>query len=328
MDVHEYVATRFDPPQTSTEAQYLPCVTRILLHFEQAYGCNWGEDVGFFEGFLEQSAASLARATWRRYRSALRYYLRSSAPVSLMRALDAMDGGKRRPWRARHRKYLPDVDMNALIAAAKRKPDGSWARWAVIWLRIGRATGLRPGEWWKAKLIGGLLIVGNAKYAESGTGTRAFGPQRTLDISGLSRELREEIHRFLTEMVAYYDYTKAEKQASQALQRLQDKLWKRRKTRYVLYSARHQCAADAKRAGLDRCEVAALLGHASIDTAGEHYGRRSRGRRGDADTDDSTPADTGFRVQPSPADVEQVRMLNQERMAQASAAIAPGLGPA
>ncbi|MCA8451381.1 hypothetical protein, partial [Burkholderia vietnamiensis] len=51
-----------------------------------------------------------------------------------------------------------------------------------------------------------------------------------------------------------------------------------RKTYPTLYSARHQFAADAKSSGWTQAEVAALLGHASDDTAARHYARARSGQ--------------------------------------------------
>lgn len=50
--------------------------------------------------------------------------------------------------------------------------------------------------------------------------------------------------------------------------------------RTVLYSARHQFAADAKKAGLDPLEIAALMGHGALDTNEKHYGRKINGNGG------------------------------------------------
>lgn len=47
--------------------------------------------------------------------------------------------------------------------------------------------------------------------------------------------------------------------------------------RITLYSARHQFAANAKKSGLAPEEVAALMGHASMETNQESYGRRVNG---------------------------------------------------
>jgi integrase len=79
--------------------------------------------------------------------------------------------------------------------------------------------------------------------------------------------------------------------------KLTRRLWppEGRRTRWpTLYSLRHQIAADAKQSGGSKAEVAALMGHASDETAGRHYGRRVSGQR-------------RLKVQPSAADVATVR---------------------
>jgi integrase len=81
----------------------------------------------------------------------------------------------------------------------------------------------------------------------------------------------------------------------------------KRKRYPTLYSLRHQFAANAKACGLTKAEIAALMGHASEDTAGRHYARRTTGH-------------TGLNARPLPAFVKIVRpsikkrKLYQEKM--------------
>lgn len=72
-----------------------------------------------------------------------------------------------------------------------------------------------------------------------------------------------------------------------------------KRNRITLYIARHQFAANAKKAGLEPEEVAALMGHASMDTNQASYGRRVSGTPG------------GFGVVPDANDVERVLELSQ-----------------
>ncbi len=67
-----------------------------------------------------------------------------------------------------------------------------------------------------------------------------------------------------------------------------------KRNRITLYSARHQFAANAKKAGLEPEDIAALMGHASIDTNQASYGRRASGTPG------------GFGVVADAHDVERV----------------------
>jgi len=78
-------------------------------------------------------------------------------------------------------------------------------------------------------------------------------------------------------------------------------LWPRRKQHITLYSSRHQFSANAKFLGLPLEEIAALMGHASIETAMAHYGRRSAGNG-------------SMRVKAHSDDVARVTELNQHRI--------------
>jgi len=78
-------------------------------------------------------------------------------------------------------------------------------------------------------------------------------------------------------------------------------LWPKRKQHISLYSARHQFAANAKFNGLPLEHIAALMGHASIETATAHYGRRSAGTG-------------GMKVKAHSDDIERVTELNAHRM--------------
>ncbi|MCF7971359.1 MAG: hypothetical protein K9L22_09380 [Methylococcaceae bacterium] len=76
-----------------------------------------------------------------------------------------------------------------------------------------------------------------------------------------------------------------------------------------LYSARHQFVANAKQGGLSLEVIAALMGHASTETATQHYGRRVSGKP------------NGISVRASDEDIEQVRVLNQHRKSSFSAKV-------
>ena len=74
----------------------------------------------------------------------------------------------------------------------------------------------------------------------------------------------------------------------------------KRKVRYTLYSSRHQFCANAKAAGASKEEIAALMGHRSVETAGEHYARKRSGRAGE------------LCVKPDEASVALVESFNQK----------------
>lgn len=70
---------------------------------------------------------------------------------------------------------------------------------------------------------------------------------------------------------------------------------------YIAYSARHQFVEDAKKAGVSLEELAAIMGHASIETATFHYGRKAAGKPGN------------FKVTANSADLERVKNSNLHR---------------
>ena len=81
----------------------------------------------------------------------------------------------------------------------------------------------------------------------------------------------------------------------------------------TLYTARHQFSANAKSDGLSKEEVAALMGHASIYTAGEHYGKR-RGGHGSVGARGEGGAKTRQTVvSPHIDNLRKVEALEQER---------------
>jgi len=182
-----------------------------------------------------------------------------------------------------------------------------------------------------------VLLVENGKQS----GERAFGPMRTLmldeflldpDAVDAARWLMGRACRMTEE-----EFRKVITNANRQLQRVIASCGKpcqlRNQDSITLYTARHQFAADAKKAGLSRVEIAALMGHASPETATAHYGRRRHGRdsvgvnmRHD---NGSMPNNRrpGFRVPvwPHPDDVQAVQDIVDRKARKAVPA--PGMGP-
>lgn len=231
---------------------------------------------------------------------------------------------------------------------ARRNHTGAQIAGAL--LVASRAFGLRPTEWEQAELVsrrdpdtgesGLLLIVQNAKHHEHGQ--RTFGKTRTLRIgTGLEPH---EINAARAAIAQVREYLRLERQrcarAGQEYDRdaafakltslCNEALQSARKTlkiadRITLYSARHQFAADAKASGIGLVALAALMGHASIETAKRHYGRRMNGWGGSgrrpkhdlsADLTERTPEQIAqetarnFRVAPDPENISAVQARN------------------
>ena len=202
---------------------------------------------------------------------------------------------KKRTSAAKAKSFPPNVGdavLNALQNAADQaKGSVTYGVWAYHLFRAGLRFGLRPAEWRGARFIyledGELALeVPNAKNSYG----RAFGPTRTLIVN---EKNMKRIDRFALDSALWLteqahplkdkDYQKilggAEEQMRIILKRCGTPC-QLRNGNITLYTARHQFSANAKSDGLTREEIAALMGHASVYTAGEHYGKRRVGHGG------------------------------------------------
>ncbi len=198
-------------------------------------------------------------------------------------------------------KTFRDKDLEAILTYLDSRVGlDQWAVPLQYWLRAGRLTGLRPGEWQHAAMshIDGrpTLTVRNAKHSNG----RGNGPERTLQLDRMIpvelndiREMLEMVDDITGEM----PFADLQHRVAKYLHSVTRQVLKPGRGRVAtwptLYSLRHQLLADAKRT-LTQPEVAAIAGHASDATAGQHYGRRRSGVRAPA-------------VTPSPGDVATVR---------------------
>jgi hypothetical protein len=183
---------------------------------------------------------------------------------------------------AQKAKSMKPEDM-ALLRAALEESRSQWARDTRLWFFAGVLTGLRPTEWQRAELgineAGSpILIVRNAKN----TNGRAHGARRTLILAQMSESnialIAAHIQRaqVFSNMGAFESYYY---NCRRLLRLVADRLWPRRIKHPTLYTARHVFSGDAKQS-FDRIAVAAMMGHASVDTAYEHYGKRHSGSGG------------------------------------------------
>ena len=156
------------------------------------------------------------------------------------------------------------------------------------------------------------VLVMNAKSTQG----RAFGPYRMLHFgSALSGELdieaielaqtvvritryfesfRQELGITHLEQLQHHEHKPRYRDAVDALIRRMTQFLNQafrtdptlktlpKNKRITLYSARHQFAANQKKAGQGDVELAAMMGHGSRHTSEQHYGRKRSGVRGAA----------------------------------------------
>tara|TARA_R110001606_G_scaffold264825_5_gene413789 strand:- start:176654 stop:177586 length:933 start_codon:yes stop_codon:yes gene_type:complete len=142
-----------------------------------------------------------------------------------------------------------------------------------------RIVGCRPSEISGIKLMGdNQVFIPGAKKTENGLrGLDRIVIVSNQDYATLSYSrggLFDEVH-----------HNKHNARADKAMQRIQHRLahtcktlWPKQKHRISLYSYRHQMGSDLKTSGMSRQEVAAIMGHQSVDSV-DVYGNKHNSSR-------------------------------------------------
>lgn len=286
--------------QEATIKKYHKMANRIVIEFTNATGRDWRLHPMRLIEWVGDQRPRWPTATWRVYRAAMTSIIRNEFPGHVNEAIKILNCASAtlpaKPQKARRLKKLLPEHMALLVAHATSRSSPNLSL-AILMLRAGEIVGLRPHEWFGARCEANAVIVQNSKH----TNGRAFGPIRTIQIEGVSVEENEAILR-LIELANSYTTDEAWLNHVQTV-----RVTLGRATAAIgiqglhLYSARHQFSANAKLAGLSNTEIAALMGHASNETAATHYGRRSAGRAG------------GLKIRPDATDVATVAGLNANR---------------
>ncbi len=155
-----------------------------------------------------------------------------------------------------------------------------WSKPTLYWIKAAVYLGLRPIEWKNSEyfLEEDVIVVNNAKN----TNGRAIGKTRTLSLKHYTEEEREIIlkHLDFAKRMNDNDRWKSYYQGcSNLLKYTTRKIWKNKPRLPTLYSGRHQYSANMKASGCKKKEVAALMGHATDQTATTHYGKKIHGTR-------------------------------------------------
>lgn len=248
-------------------------------------------------------------ATFRQYRAAIMLWIEecshtsSADAIAILKATNHVQHLKRQlsnNTSATKEKKLSDKDRNSIIDWLNSHPS-RYSKMVTVLLRIGPEVGLRPCEWKSARVIKNtdgkyVLQVVNAKC----TNGRANGNIRTLVLDDVPKVIVSVIEKsaiYFRKLDESGEWNRIYNGCRKTLYRACRSLWTNRKKYPTLYSLRHQFAANAKSAGLSKIEVASLMGHGSLDTAGESYGKESAGRGSCA-------------VKPSGEDVERLEINN------------------
>ena len=276
-----------------TRAEYMRRAKNIVSEIEILSGSDAVTPTDIVE-WLVMRASSLAPATIRQYRAALTHYLQEQSAsgcidqYSAASAIDAM-GSIRSQQNSRNRtsalkaKFITTRQIDALTNRLENKKS-IFAKAALLIFKASIVAGLRPSEWFSASISpardgsdSGMLVVQNAKNSNG----RCFGDTRTLiippgqpldDVAACIKYLSDLLSRRAMSGRAITPeriYNEARAHVLAANISYGGK-------RVTLYTARHQFAANMKNI-YSKEEVALLLGHGSIETATNHYGKRRSG---------------------------------------------------
>lgn len=240
------------------------------------------------------------RSSWRQNKAAMLLYIsklqedhpekHESCGLAVDMLLSESESGCKRSGKttsSRRNKDVKHSDFDKLITGIKDSRS-AYSNVIETWLYLGRLSGLRPHEWCHAKITdhvidddgavisdpqpGPYLRVVNSKHSNN----RAHGTYRHLSMHGSSEAVLSAVAGFISfmqDIAANGQYETVYKSCSKALLACNQRIFKDEKKFIQLYSPRHMYSALLKQY-FSRIEVAAAMGHSSVDTAGTHYGKR------------------------------------------------------
>lgn len=266
--------------------------------------------------FLISLKSTIHSSTWRHYKASLVWVLESwneqdysdqNVQDALVRLkIESQTGTLTRSHRTSGAKLksFSDIDRKAITEYLNELPS-IYARVLIAVINAGAMTGIRPKEWAGAEFYeeaDGVLClkIKNAKLNY----VRAHGEYRHLRWHSLLDEERDWIEMAIAAL-SNAQQNKALDSYLKALQRVLRescrRIWPRRRRSYTLYDTRHEFVAHAKDFH-SRAEVAAMMGHATDETATQHYARPRRGS-----------VRPRWLPQPDPEEVARVRLVFEGR---------------
>jgi hypothetical protein len=260
------------------------------------------------------SAGAISKASLRTYKSTIKtsiaieanHAIKSTGTCNqeLRIAFDRVTSIKTKTEpQEKHGYAVKHFDENIYNMIMKQE-DSPTTNAVKCFIKANLIVGMRPSEWitarfassvdldgGKYKNTGKMLVVDSAKTDEQrGHGTTREILLNTKRIDKDALESMIDLITFLRKTTDKKNITPWNKQKAitpiaRRFQAIINKLKrlgliKENQETPSLYSTRHQAIANAKAAGLDQTEIAALFGHRSKYTARKHYGKKSSGRHG------------------------------------------------
>ena len=219
---------------------------------------------------------SVGAHTWRTYRNAVNAVAQDDAVRDILSA-PALNTGRSALSSANRANMVTRRQIEELRRRAQRSTTET-AMFAVDWLVAGVCTGLRPIEWTDAKMVdlqGGETGI-NCLTRKSKDAENAIKLRRTVPLTHLRSDDLRCVQRIQSELdgVGEQGYRAIYSRSQQSLRNLCRDCWGADGPAIALYTGRHQFRNNAKAAGLEREEIAVLLGQENPETHEAIYGVR------------------------------------------------------
>lgn len=268
-----------------TIAAYLRRAQQIISMMTRKSGISDPSLADVVSWIIDRSATQ-SPSTIRLYRASLCCYIESQFHAgiisetelnTLLNALSTMKSTlpNKSALTSSKKAKCANHDVIQRLIGELNKSSGEYAKLAALLFMGSLIAGLRPVEWKDATLHrdessgDATLTVYNAKT----TNGRSFGATRRLYIPKARAGLIEQVINEVSAALKLSSWDKIYGSCRKSIQRTGIKS---RNKNVSLYTARHQFIANMKNI-YSREEVALLVGHASIETAAIHYGKRYSG---------------------------------------------------
>lgn len=265
-----------------TERQYIEAATALLNRYSQIADAEWKDDPEGFIDWFESKCNEWSKSTWRLRKASMIYYMKKFGSQEIVTSIASIQHINNSPPKKRtsqkKAKYLPIEQLVQLIQKLEENA-GYNDQLIAKWLLSGLLTGLRPGEWLNAKIENNTLIVKNAKFSDN----RSCGEYRLQHFSSDKMDYLKTVYEFVDELnklnLSKHKFNELYQSCRRRLYVINKQLWPNNDKHITLYTARHQFAANAKNI-YTPIQIAALMGHASSETAQETYGKKRYGQEG------------------------------------------------
>jgi len=243
---------------------------------------------------LKGAAGDYRPAYWRRLRNALAFDQREKGYSEAAERINATQNpvtkagstAAVKPKQTRTRAISLDDEKRFAAEQAEKDPVAYSA------ITVAKFTGARPAEYGSIRVEGDTVYIQGAKKSHGGQ----RGADRCIELqAGFGKHVETALRRLEGENLgAIQDRIRATGK----------RLWPQRKSVPSLYTWRHQLGSNLKASGLDRREIAYIMGHQSTESV-DRYGNKKTAGKGPmpraAQNADLSKIRENHKAPPSPA---------------------------